>query len=93
VDGEETTVERFADRLAYLLSDAPDERKDVHKAAKRLYDVRSKIVHAGFESVELHQLQEIESLAIGGIVKTASLLVDLANHNALRELLHERKMA
>lgn len=92
VDGEDTTAEKFADRLAYLLADEVDYRKYLHKAAKRLYEVRSKIVHQGFESVELHQLEEIEGMAIRALVKTASLLDELDDHNALRNLLHQRKM-
>ncbi len=91
-DDEETTVERFADRLAYLLSDKSDERKAIHRAAKRLYDVRSRIVHAGFDSIEERQIQEIENLAVGGLVKAASLLDSLVDHNALRDYFHNCKM-
>lgn len=93
VDGEETTIERFADRLAYLLATEMNHRIHIHKSAKRLYDIRSRIVHAGFENVELSQLEEIENFAIGAIVKSAALLGELKDHNALRELLHQRKMS
>lgn len=92
VDGEETTVERFADRLAYLISDDKEHRKAIHKAAKRLYDVRSKVVHAGFSGVELRQHQEIEQLALEGMAAIGKLINELATHEALRELLHDRKM-
>ncbi len=92
-DGEDTTVDRFADRLAYLLSDNAKERNYIHRAAKRLYNVRSNIVHAGFVSVAPTQLDEIENLAIGALVKVASLLDELPDHNALRALFHDRKMA
>jgi hypothetical protein len=92
VDGEETTTERFADRLAYLWSDESDARKSIHKLAKRLYDIRSNIVHAGFESVELHQLKQIEEIAIGALVKTNAWLDKLDSHDAFREMLHDRKM-
>jgi hypothetical protein len=92
-DDEETTVERFADRLAYLLAESADDRKYVHKTAKRLYDVRSRIVHAGFEAVEVSQLEEFESLAISALVKAAALLKDIREHSGLRDLLHDRKMS
>lgn len=92
IDGEETTVERFADRLAYLIADDKERRKAIHKAARRLYDVRSRVVHAGFSGVELRQHQEIEALALQGMAAIGRLINEVATHEALRELLHDRKM-
>ncbi|MDB5342475.1 MAG: hypothetical protein JWP89_852 [Schlesneria sp.] len=92
LDGEETTVERFADRLTYLLSAEVDERKAIHKAAKRLYDVRSKVVHSGFGSVERSQRQEMELLALRAFKAIGKILREVKNHEGLRELLHDRKM-
>jgi hypothetical protein len=92
VDGEETTVERFADRLAYLISEDKEERKAIHKTAKRLYDVRSKIVHAGFTAADAEQRQEIEQLAFGAMAAVGKLINDVPTHEKLRDLLHDRKM-
>jgi len=92
-DGEETTVEKFADRLAYLLSNNGDDRKNIHRTAKRLYDVRSKIVHAGFEAVEKQQYQEMEHFALSALVATAKLLGEIDTHEKLRSMLHDRKLA
>lgn len=92
LDGEETTVERFADRLTYLLSEKVEERKAIHKAGKRLYDVRSKVVHSGFGSVEHSQRQEMESLAILAFKAIGKILKEVKSHEALRDLLHDRKM-
>ena len=92
-DGEETTVEKFADRLAYLISDVGDDRKRIHRMAKRLYGVRSKIVHAGFEAVEKQQLQEMEHLALSALVATAKQLGELDSHEKLKSLLHDRKLS
>jgi hypothetical protein len=92
LNGEDTTVERFAERLMYLLSDKPAERAFIYKAAKRLYDIRSKVVHAGFDSVELQQLQEIESFALHALRNTLLLHGKLKDHEALRSYLHDRKV-
>ena len=92
LDGEETTVERFADRLAYLISENKEQRISIHRAAKRLYDIRSKIVHSGFFAVELRQYQEIEQLAHGAMSAIAKLINEVPTHEALKELLHDRKM-
>ena len=61
--------------------------------AKRLYDVRSKIVHAGFEAVEKQQLQEMERLAMSALVATTQLLKEIDSHEKLRSILHDRKLA
>lgn len=92
-DGEETTVEKFADRLAYLLSDDGSEQKVIHKASKRLYGIRSKIVHAGFEAVEIQQRQEIENLALNALIAVANQLQTLDTHEKLRGMLHDKKFS
>lgn len=92
VDGEETTVERFADRLAYLIADNKEIRLSIHKKAKQLYDIRSKVVHAGFSGVELWQYMEIEQLALLGIAAIGKLINEITTHEALKTLLHDRKM-
>jgi len=48
--GDKSTAEiafRLSTRLAWLLGKTPDERQTVFKAAKGLYDARSKAVHQG----------------------------------------------
>jgi hypothetical protein len=92
VDDEGTTTDRFAGRLAHLLSDDVEQRIAIHRRAKVLYDIRSRIVHAGFESVEPEELQEIESMAMSALIKVSELLEKISDHVSLRDLLHERTM-
>ncbi len=63
-----------------------------HDALMFNYDVRSKVVHAGFSAVEQSQHQEIEQLALRAMEAIGKLVNQVAKHEALRELLHDRKM-
>jgi hypothetical protein len=92
-DGESTTVESFSDRLALLLGKKLETRKLINKSAKLLYNIRSKIVHSGFEDVEQRQLQEIESLALRALIHTTQRLTDLKDHRAFIDTLNDLKMA
>jgi hypothetical protein len=92
-DSEDTTVERFADRLALLLADNSAERMQVHSNAKKLYDVRSRIVHAGFDSVEVEQLAMLEWMAMRALAIAASLTESLKSHAELKDSLHAKKMS
>lgn len=93
LDGEETTVERFADRLTYLLSDDLEERRGIHRTAKRLYDLRSHIVHAGFVGISDSELAQMESFAIGALIRVSQMTSQMTKHEELREWLHTRKLA
>ncbi|MDP2360626.1 MAG: HEPN domain-containing protein [bacterium] len=63
-DGSESTVERFSDRLALLIGNNKDQRMQIAKSARRLYDLRSRIVHAAYTSIERSDHLELERLAI-----------------------------
>jgi len=91
-DGEETTTEKLADRLALLLSDAKDERLFLQKAAKRLYEQRSKIVHKGYLGITKEELGQLEQMSLGALIKAISLAPGVANHEGFRTLLNERKL-
>ena len=51
VDSEETTTERISLRLPMLIAKRLDHRLAIQKSIKRLYAVRSKIVHTGYIGV------------------------------------------
>jgi hypothetical protein len=67
-DGEETTTERFTDRLTLLLSNDLKARLRIREKAKDLYNKRSKIVHAAFFGVEEEDYRLFENWAIGILV-------------------------
>lgn len=67
-EGEETTTERFTDRLTLILSNDPQSRLRIREKAKDLYNKRSKMVHAAFFGVEREDYQLFENWAIGMLV-------------------------
>ena len=67
-EGEETTTERFTDRLTFILSDDPQHRLRIKEKAKELYNKRSKIVHAAFFGVEEEDYHLFENWAISILV-------------------------
>lgn len=91
-DGEEATTEKFAERLAYILSDDPDTRKQVYRDAKRLYHVRSRIVHAGYVGVETEEYVDLENLALCCLVEVAKRIDDFKDQDGLKGWLHNQKM-
>ena len=90
-DGESTTTETLSDRTAFLIGSSPDSRAAVHRAVKRLYDIRSKIVHAGYEGVEIPQLIEIENLALLTLREILKLSKTLTSHEDLKAMLLQTK--
>jgi hypothetical protein len=93
LDKEDTTVERFSERLAYLISDDPASRESIHKMAKRLYNVRSRVVHAGFLGVTEEDLDELEGLAIHALVRVCKHLKIINSHEELGKWFQARKFA
>lgn len=70
-DNEGSTTERFAKRLAWLLGSSGEERQYLVARASRLYNTRSRIVHAGETRVELDDLQAIDMLASRAVIALA----------------------
>jgi hypothetical protein len=81
-DGEETTVDRFTDRLALTLHDDPKQRLKIKQKAKELYNKRSRILHAGFFGVEEEDYHLFENWAIALIV---SLLKDSSQYESHKD--------
>lgn len=91
LDNETTTTERFADRLALLIGANKDQRTTIAKNSKRLYDIRSRIVHAGLRDVVDDDWRTIERLAIRGVVEALGLLDRFDSHEKFCKDLNERK--
>lgn len=61
---------RLSLRVARVLGGSKDERAQIVAQTKRLYGVRSKIVHSGSFTVTALELAELNSLAVAVIVRT-----------------------
>lgn len=59
---------RLAKRAAFLLSDNPQERKQLQEGAKALYDLRSAIVHGGKPAERVTELETLTRRVIHGFV-------------------------
>jgi len=93
LDGEQATVEKFSERLAYLLSDIPNERRTINRIAKRLYDIRSQIVHSGYRGIRDSDYVQMECFAMHAVAKTAKLSCDLKKHEDLIAWFNDRKFS
>lgn len=91
MDNEEATTERFADRLAFLIGTTGEQRAHIAKTARRLYDIRSRIVHAGLRDVVDDDWKMIESLAISAVIKTLGHHGKLTSQKELRDHLDRLK--
>ena len=90
-DKEEATTERFADRLAFLNGATGEQRAHIAKTAKRLYNIRSRIVHAGLRDVVDDDWKLIEVLAVSAVMKTLGQLDKWASHVEFRDHLDRLK--
>jgi hypothetical protein len=81
-DREETTTERWSDRLAIVVSDDPEERDNIIRRAKRLYDERSRVVHAAYSGVSCEDAELMEWWAIMAILKTLGQHKNYSSHEA-----------
>ena len=81
-DGEETTTERWADRLALTLSDDPARRMAIIQRAKRLYDLRSQMVHAAFSGVFEEDAQLMERWAVSVVLSTLGRHTQFPSHES-----------
>jgi len=81
-DREETTTERWSDRLALTLSDHAPQRKAIIERAKKLYDLRSRIVHAAYSGVSRVDARLMEWWAIDVILSTLGRHKDFDSHDA-----------
>jgi hypothetical protein len=92
-EDEETTTESIAMRLAHLIGEQPDEKGLIHRSAKRLYDIRSKIVHQGFIGVSKDEMQEMSTFVIEALVACLRLTETVTSHEELRKLLKKRSLS
>jgi hypothetical protein len=92
-DGTETTVERFSDRLALLLGATKEERVWISKSAKRLYDLRSKIVHAAFAGVTDDDYLHMEAWAIRCLIEGLKARTTISDHAEFCTNINAKKFA
>jgi hypothetical protein len=78
--GEMTLGALLRNRCAYLISESMDEREKITESLKKIYEVRSKIVHRGkseLSTVERGMLEELRSLCCRVIIAEFNLSLGL----------------
>jgi len=79
-DREESTTERWSDRLAVVLGEDPGQRQSLIQRAKGLYDLRSRIVHAAYSGVSDVDARLMEEWAMRVILSTVERYKDFSSH-------------
>ena len=90
-DGIDTTVERFSDRLALLLGGSKEVRESISKTAKRLYDLRSKIVHKAFAGITDDDYRIMENWAISCLIEALQTRQSEESHAEFCRTINARK--
>lgn len=91
-DHEETTTERFSDRLAVALERDSSHRQIIIKRAKQLYDLRSRIVHAAFSGVSDADARLMERWALSVILLGLGGHANFSSHRDYCDTVDPRKI-
>jgi hypothetical protein len=97
-DGDQSTTEKFADRLAFGFKSAigdPDGSATQSNArrAKVLYGLRSEIVHAASTGTRDEDAEQMFDWAILALIETLSRLPNFTSHDLYCNYLHDAKYA
>ena len=76
---DESISSAIAERCAFLLSEEPDRRIKNDEKVKRLYDIRSKIVHEGLTDITAEDVGSAQWLAISCLFGICHRLKDWKN--------------
>ena len=79
--------------LAFLIGSGLDERRAIQRKAKRLYELRSRIVHAGKTDVDHSQHTDIQFLAMRAVVAAAKHSTEMTEQSELREFFDSCKFS
>ncbi len=79
-DQEETTTERWSDRLSLVLGRDAEHRQIIIKRAKGLYDLRSRIVHAAYSGVSDTDARLMERWAVSVVLSTLGRHKEFPSH-------------
>jgi hypothetical protein len=61
--GSDTEVtHRIATTCAVLIGTSPEERKDIYKQTKRLYGIRSRLIHGSGKRAKIEELKDMQQL-------------------------------
>jgi hypothetical protein len=91
-DGEEATTERWSDRLAVVMERDSARRQIIIKRAKQLYNLRSRIVHAGYSGVSDVDARLMERWALTVILIALGRHKEISSHSEFCRTIDPREI-
>ena len=90
-DGDTSTIERFSDCLALCLAVNTSERITIRDEAKKLYNKRSRIVHAAYSNVSEKEAIIMEEWALKVITYALKRIDQFDSHEKFCKNLSDMK--
>lgn len=90
-DGDESTTEKIAERLALWVGGTTESRTSLYSRMKKLYGIRSKIVHAAYVGVTDQECQELYRAVITGLIRALLRSGDFDSHDKYTDHLNKLK--
>ena len=86
-----SVTEKIALRAAYLLARLPEKRRNTFRHIKKMYELRSKIVHSGFDVVSPVELRRLRLFSTLCVVRASESLDKFSNAKEFIDDLDENK--
>lgn len=91
-DREESTAEKVSDRVAVALATKPEYRDSIIRQVKKLYNIRSRIVHAAFVGAGEDDAAKLEMWALALIQAAIKSHSTMQSHAEFCDCLDPRKL-
>lgn len=85
--------DKISSAMAFLTAEDLETRKQIAKLVKKIYDIRSRIVHGTEYSINKDDLRNFQLLTIRAILNTSKLTDQLNNLEELREYVNDKKFS
>jgi len=92
-DGEQSTTERLSDRLALHIGADANDKRDISREAKRLYDLRSKIVHSAWTGIDEKDVTLAHNWLASAFLVLVENLAKFKSHREFCSCLDSRKFS
>ena len=91
-DSDRTITDKLAEGVAFLLGKKYEKRREIKKKIKKLYRIRSAIVHGGLDSVDDKNIREIEIAALYLILDLLGRIDQFTTKDDLLNWIEEKRL-
>ncbi len=88
----ERISEFISESIAFMLEDSFEERKQIKKKSKYLYDLRSKVVHGSGKPISEEDVRELQKITLKVIRKLIKNEMKFQSDKELREWIKDKKL-